>query len=120
MSYTVLLCDDARFSRSMMAEIISEAGFEVVGQAANGEQALEQYHRLHPDLVILDIVMPDMNGLDVVRALHRLDPGVRIVMCSAMGAQHLMDEAAAAGARGYIVKPFSESRVLEVLNEAMA
>lgn len=116
MSHTVLLCDDALFTRTMIGAIISEAGFQVIGQAENGHQAVEQYDRLRPDVVILDIVMPDMNGLEAARAIRRLDPEACILMCSAMGQQKLMDEAAAAGARGFIVKPFNQSRVLEALN----
>ena len=119
MGCTVRLCDDALFNRTMIGAIISEAGFRVIGQAENGDQAVEQYERLRPDVVILDIVMPGMNGLDAARAIRRLDPNACILMCSAMGQQKLMDEAVAAGAQGFIVKPFTQSRVLEALDGAV-
>lgn len=120
MRYTVLLCDDAMFTRAMLGGLVSEAGFLVVGQAENGRQAVEEYERLRPDIVVLDIVMPDMSGLEAARAIRVLDPDARIVMCSAMGQQKLMEEAVAAGARSFIVKPFDRSRVLEALNDAVS
>ena len=120
MSYTVLLCDDAMFTRVMITGIISDAGFMVIGQAENGHEAVEQYDRLRPDIVVLDIVMPDMSGLDAARAIRKLDPEACIVMCSAMGQEKLVEEALAAGARSFIVKPFSRSRVLEALNDAVS
>jgi two-component system chemotaxis response regulator CheY len=120
MSYSVLLCDDAMFTRVMITGIISDAGFMVVGQAENGQEAVDQYDRLRPDIVVLDIVMPDMSGLEAARAIRKLDPDACIVMCSAMGQEKLMEEALAAGARSFIVKPFTRSRVLEALSDAVS
>ncbi len=119
MSYTVLLCDDAMFTRVMITGIISDAGFMVIGQAENGQEAVEQYDRLRPDIVVLDIVMPDMSGLDAARAIRKLDPEACIVMCSPVGQGKAREKTLAAGARSFIVKPFTRSRVLEALNDAV-
>lgn len=84
MSRTVLICDDAIFMRTMVGDILQQAGFEVIGEAETGVQAVERYLALRPDLVTMDIVMPDMGGIDAVRAITRADPEARILMCSAM------------------------------------
>lgn len=118
MSPTVLLCDDAVFTRTLLNGIVSAAGYEVVGEADTGRQAIEEYERLKPDVVLMDIVMPDMGGLDAIREIRARDANACIVMCSAMGQQKLMEEALAAGASGFIVKPFTSSRVLEALKDA--
>ena len=120
MPRTVLICDDALFMRTMVGDILREAGFEVVGEAATGVQAVERYGALRPDLVTMDIVMPDMGGIDAVREITRLDPGARVLMCSAMGQQALVIEAMAAGARDFVVKPFQPSRVLEAVERILA
>ena len=83
MSHTVLVCDDAIFMRTMIGDILSQAGYEVVGEAETGTQAVEKYVLLKPDLVTMDIVMPDMGGIDAVREIVQHDPGARILMCSA-------------------------------------
>lgn len=113
--YTVLLCDDALFMRTMLRGIVDSGGYEVIGEAGNGRAAVEMYATLRPDLVIMDMVMPEMSGLDAVREIRALDPCARIVMCSAMGQQQLVSDALASGARGFITKPFTASRVLEAL-----
>lgn len=118
MSCTVLLCDDAVFTRTMLKGIVTKAGCEVIGEADNGRAAVDQYVALKPELVLMDMVMPDMSGLDAVRAIKALDPGARIVMCSAMGQQKLVEEAIGAGAIGFILKPFSSARVVEAITEA--
>ena len=114
-SYTVLLCDDALFMRTMLRGIVAQAGYEVIGEAPNGRAAIEQYMALRPDIVLMDMVMPELGGVDAVREICTLDPGARIVMCSAMGQQQLVADAIQAGARGFITKPFTASRVLEAL-----
>lgn len=119
MGHSILLCDDAMFIRTMIGGIVEKAGFEIVGEATNGREAVEQYERLRPDLVVLDIVMPDMSGLEALKEIRTMNPEACVVMCSAMGQQRLMQEALAAGARGFIVKPFQASRVLEALSDAM-
>ena len=113
MSHTVLICDDAIFMRTMVGDILSQAGFEVVGEAETGVQAVEKYKQLKPDLVTMDIVMPDMGGIDAVREIVKHDPDAKILMCSAMGQQALVVEAIQAGAKDFVVKPFQPSRVLE-------
>ena len=119
MGCTVLLCDDAMFTRMLLGGLLQEAGFEVVGEADNGIAAVERYEELRPDLVIMDMVMPGMSGIEAVRAIRQRNPDARIVMCSAMSQRQLCDEALAAGAAGFIVKPFNAARVLEALDEAV-
>ena len=119
MSQTVLICDDAIFMRTMVSDILTQAGYEVVGEAETGVQAVEKYKELRPDLVTMDIVMPDMGGIDAVREITQLDPNARILMCSAMGQQALVVEAIKAGARDFVVKPFQPSRVLEAVQRVL-
>ncbi len=116
MAHTVLVCDDASFMRTMITDILTEAGFEIVGEAKNGVQAVEKYNELKPDLVTMDVVMPDKNGIDAVRDIIKSDPAAKILMCSAMGQQALMADAIQAGAKDFVVKPFEPSRVLEAMN----
>jgi len=119
MGRTVLICDDALFMRTMIANILKGAGFEVVGEAETGSQAIERYRELKPDLVTMDIVMPDMGGIDAVKAITKEFPEARVLMCSAMGQQALVMEAIQAGARDFVVKPFQPSRVLEAVQRAL-
>ena len=120
MSRTVLICDDAIFMRTMVGDILQQAGFEIVGEAETGVQAVEKYKLLRPDLVTMDIVMPDMGGIDAVREITKLDSTARILMCSAMGQQALVVEAIQAGAKDFVVKPFQPSRVLEAVTRVLA
>ena len=120
MSHTVLICDDAIFMRTMVRDILTQAGFDVVGEAETGVQAVEKYEQLRPDLVTMDIVMPDMGGIDAVRQICKTDPNARILMCSAMGQQALVVEAIQAGAKDFVVKPFQPSRVLEAVQRVLA
>lgn len=119
-SSTVLVCDDAVFMRTMVSDILSQAGFTVVGEAENGKQAVEKYQQLKPDLVTMDIIMPEMGGIEAVKKITQIDPGARILMCSAMGQQSLVQEALQAGARDFVVKPFQPSRVLEAVQRVLA
>jgi two-component system chemotaxis response regulator CheY len=118
-SHTVLVCDDAIFMRTMISDILSQAGYEVVGEAESGNQAVQRYQQLKPDLVTMDIVMPDMGGIEAVREIMKLDPSARILMCSAMGQQALVIEAIQAGAKDFVVKPFQPSRVLEAVQRVL-
>ena len=120
MNQTVLVCDDAIFMRTMISDILSQAGFEIVGEAESGLQAVEKYKVLKPDLVTMDIVMPDMGGIEAVREICKDDPEARILMCSAMGQQALVVEAIQAGAKDFVVKPFQPSRVLEAVQRVLA
>ena len=119
MSSTVLICDDAIFMRTMIGDILRQAGFDVVGEAENGAQAVSKYRELRPDFVTMDIVMPDMGGIDAVREIMKEDPRAKILMCSAMGQQALVIEAIQAGARDFVVKPFQPSRVLEAVQRVL-
>ncbi|MGH7501160.1 MAG: response regulator [Longimicrobiales bacterium] len=119
MARTVLICDDALFMRTMLAEIMEQAGFEVAGQAATGAEAVRLYRDLEPDLVTMDIIMPDMGGIEAVREIVREFPDANIVMCSAMGQQALVIEAIQAGARDFIVKPFQPGRVMEAVQRVL-
>ena len=119
MSHTVLICDGAIFMRTMVGDILSQAGFEVVGEAETGVQAVEKYQQLKPDLVTMDIVMPDMGGIAAVREICKFDSQARILMCSAMGQQALVVEAIQAGAKDFVVKPFQPSRVLEAVQRVL-
>ena len=119
MSRTVLIVDDAIFMRTMIADILESAGFEIVGEASSGVEAVERYKELEPDLVTMDIVMPDMGGIDAVREIMKVDPNARILIVSAMGQQGLVVEAIQAGARDFVVKPFQPSRVLEAVQRVL-
>src|SRR4051812_16847650 len=115
----ILLVDDALFMRRMLRGILEEAGYEIAGEAENGEQALELVRELRPELVTLDIVMPGLSGLDVLDRLMACEPQPRVVMCSAMGQEALVERALSAGARDFILKPFQPGRVLEVVAAAL-
>jgi two-component system, chemotaxis family, chemotaxis protein CheY len=119
MARSVLICDDAIFMRTMLGNILRQAGFEVVGEAQTGAEAVERYQQLKPDLVTMDIVMPDMGGIDAVREIMQEFPDAKILMCSAMGQQALVIEAIQAGARDFVVKPFQPSRVLEAVQRVL-
>ena len=119
MGHRVLVCDDAIFMRTMISDILTGAGYEVVGEAETGVQAIERYRNLRPDLVTMDIVMPDMGGIDAVREIVKGDPDAKILMCSAMGQQALVVEAIQAGAKDFVVKPFQPSRVLEAVQRVL-
>src|SRR2546428_13199152 len=101
--------------RTMISDILAQAGFEIVGEAETGVQAVDKYKQLKPDLVTMDIVMPDMGGIDAVREITKFDPDAKILMCSAMGQQALVGEAIQAGAKDFGVKPFQPSRVLDAV-----
>ncbi|HEY0778310.1 MAG TPA: response regulator [Gemmatirosa sp.] len=120
MAHTVLVCDDALFMRTMVSDILQQAGYEVIGEASTGAEAVSRYQELRPDLVTMDIVMPDMGGVDAVRAIRAHDPAARVVMCSAMGQQALVVDAIQAGARDFVVKPFQPGRVIEAAERALA
>jgi two-component system, chemotaxis family, chemotaxis protein CheY len=116
---TVLVCDDAIFMRTMITDILSQAGYDIIGEAESGAQAVQRYRDLKPDLVTMDIVMPDMGGIEAVREIVKHDPDAKILMCSAMGQQALVVEAIQAGAKDFVVKPFQPSRVLEAVQRVL-
>jgi len=113
----ILIVDDAAFMRMMLRDILTKNGYEVAGEAANGVIAVEKYKEIRPDLVTMDITMPEMDGITAVREIRKLDPEAKIIMCSAMGQQAMVIEAIQAGARDFIVKPFQPERVLEAVRK---
>ena len=119
MSHSVLVCDDAIFMRTMISDILAQAGYDVIGEAETGTQAVERFKELPPDLVTMDIVMPAMGGIDAVREIMKIAPDARVLMCSAMGQQALVVEAIQAGAKDFVVKPFQPSRVLEAVQRVL-
>jgi two-component system chemotaxis response regulator CheY len=116
----VLVADDASFMRQMIREIVESDGHEVVGEASDGMEALDEYKRVNPDVVTMDIVMPRCSGIDAVRSILAMDPEARVVMCSALGQESLVSEALEAGARDFIVKPFKPDSVRATLAKVLA
>lgn len=115
----ILIVDDAKFMRMTLTNILQNGHHEVVGEAENGKQAIEMYSQLQPDLVTMDITMPEMNGLEALRVIKQMNPTAKVIMCSAMGQQKMVVEAIEAGAKDFIVKPFEESSVLEAINRVV-
>jgi two-component system chemotaxis response regulator CheY len=120
MTARVLIVDDALFMRTMLRNIFVESGFEVVGEASNGNEAVEKHRALRPDLTTMDIVMPEKNGIEALKLIMAADPRARVVMCSALGQESLIIEALEAGARDFIVKPFKPAKVVEVAQKILA
>lgn len=119
MGARVLVVDDAIFMRKMIAEILEKEGYQICGEADDGAAAVEKYNELNPDLVTMDIIMPNMNGIEAVKKIKETDPDARILMVSAMGQQALVVEAIQAGASDYVVKPFQPSRVVEAVQRVL-
>lgn len=116
----ILIVDDAAFMRMMIKDILEKNGFEVVGEANNGIKAVELYKKETPDVVTMDITMPDMDGIEAVKQIKAIDANAKIIMCSAMGQQTMVMDAIKAGARDFIVKPFQPDRVLEAINKVVS
>ena len=116
----VLVVDDAAFMRKMVGDALSNGGHEVVGEASNGVEALEQFQALRPDLTTLDITMPEKDGLSALKDILASDPAARVVMCSALGQEAKVLEAIKGGAKDFVVKPFNAERVLEAVAKALA
>ena len=119
MGKKILICDDSKFMRMMIKNILIQNSLEVVGEAENGIEAVSQYKELKPDLVTMDIVMPGASGLDAVKEIIDFDPNAKIIMCSALGQQGLLVEAIEAGAMEFVIKPFKPARVMEAINKIM-
>ena len=115
MGLKILIVDDALFMRNMLKDIFIKAGYEIVGEAGNGVEAVERCRELHPDLVTMDIVMPLKSGIEALQEITRENPKQKVVMCSALGQEALVLEAVQSGALDFIVKPFKEERVLDVV-----
>lgn len=115
----IMVVDDAAFMRMMLKDILSKGGYEVVGEAENGLRAVERYKDLTPDLVLMDITMPELDGIGAVKRIKEVDANAKIIMCSAMGQQAMVLESIQAGARDFIVKPFQADRILEAVGKAI-
>jgi two-component system chemotaxis response regulator CheY len=113
----ILITDDALFMRVTLKNILSKQGYEVVGEAANGRESVEMYQSVKPDLVTMDITMPEMDGISAVREIKKIDADARIIMCTAMGQKNMVMDAVAAGAKDFIVKPFQPEKVLDAVKK---
>lgn len=120
MAKSILIVDDAAFMRMMIKNILLKNGFEVVGEAENGKIAVELYRESKPDLVTMDITMPEMEGIEAVKAIREYDPNASIIMCSAMGQQSMVMDAIQAGAKDFIVKPFQQDRLLQAIERVLS
>ena len=115
----ILIVDDAAFMRLMLKDILTKGGFEIAGEAADGVEAVAKYNELKPDLVTLDITMPNKDGIQALKEIKAADPNATCVMCSAMGQQSMVIEAIQSGAKDFIVKPFQADRVLESIRKVL-
>jgi len=119
MGKKILIVDDAAFMRMMIKDILVKNGYEIAGEAENGARAIEKYKELMPDLVIMDITMPEVDGIKAVKEIKKISPDAKIIMCSAMGQQAMVIESIQAGARDFIVKPFQAERVIEAIKKVI-
>ena len=119
MAKNILIVDDAAFMRMMIKDILTKNGYNVVGEAENGAKAFEKYNELKPDLVLMDITMPEVDGIAALKKIKGADPNALIIMCSAMGQQAMVIEAIQGGAKDFIVKPFQPDRVLEAVKKVV-
>ena len=119
MAKNILICDDAAFMRMMIKDILTKNGYNVAGEAENGVKAVEKYNELKPDLVLMDITMPEMDGIQALKNIKAADPSATVIMCSAMGQQAMVIESIQAGAKDFIVKPFQADRVLEAVKKVV-
>ncbi|MGI6649851.1 MAG: response regulator [Bacillota bacterium] len=116
----VLIVDDATFMRMMIKDILLKNGYEVVGEAENGLEAVEKYQELKPDIVTMDVTMPEMDGITAIKEIRKIDPNAKIIVCSAMGQQLMVMEAIQSGAKDFVVKPFQQDRVIQALQKALS
>jgi two-component system chemotaxis response regulator CheY len=119
MANGILIVDDAAFMRMMIKDVLSKNGFEICGEAENGGKAIEKYKELNPDLVIMDITMPEVDGIQAVKEIKKLNGAAKVIMCSAMGQQAMVIEAIQAGAKDFIVKPFQAERIIEAVKKVL-
>jgi two-component system chemotaxis response regulator CheY len=116
----ILVVDDAAFMRKMVGDALTKGGHEVVGEAANGQEAIARFQELKPELMTLDITMPEKDGLAALKEIVQLDPTARVIMCSALGQESKVLESIKLGAKDFVVKPFQAERVLEAVAKALA
>ncbi len=119
MAKSVLICDDAAFMRMMIKDVLTKNGYTIAGEAENGKVAVDKYAETKPDLVMMDITMPEMDGIQALKKIKETDPGANVIMCSAMGQQAMVIESIQAGAKDFIVKPFNLDRVIEAVKKAV-
>ena len=119
MAKSILICDDAAFMRMMIKDILVKNGYNIAGEAENGVKAVEKYQETKPDLVLMDITMPEMDGIQALMKIYAIDANASVVMCSAMGQQAMVIESIQSGARDFIVKPFQPDRVIEAVKKAV-
>ena len=119
MAKSILICDDAAFMRMMIKDILTKNGYTVAGEAENGAKAVEKYAELHPDLVLMDITMPEMDGIQALKKIKESHPQASVIMCSAMGQQAMVIESIQSGAKDFIVKPFQADRVIEAVRKVV-
>ena len=119
MANNILICDDAAFMRMMIKDILTKNGYNVAGEAENGAKAVEKYAELKPDLVLMDITMPEMDGIEALKKIKASDPSASVIMCSAMGQQAMVIESIQSGAKDFIVKPFQADRVIEAVQKVV-
>ncbi len=120
MGKRILIADDAVFIRMMLRDMLIKGGFDVCGEAANGQEAVELYKELKPDLVTLDITMPVLDGMGALKEIRAIDPKAKVIICSAMGQKKFVLDAIQAGASDFIVKPFQPSKIFETLRRVLA
>ena len=120
MSVSILVVDDAVFMRTVLKKMLTEEGYEVVGEASNGLEAITRAKELQPDVVTLDITMPEMDGVTALPEIMKASPNSKVIMCSAMGQQPMVVEAIKNGARDFIVKPFQKARVLQAIENVVS
>jgi two-component system chemotaxis response regulator CheY len=119
MAKNILICDDAAFMRMMIKDILTKNGYNIAGEAENGLKAVDKYQETKPDLVMMDITMPEMDGIQALKKIKAADPSANVIMCSAMGQQAMVIESIQSGAKDFIVKPFQADRVLEAVKKAV-
>ncbi|MED4934572.1 response regulator [Heyndrickxia coagulans] len=119
MAKKILIVDDAAFMRMMIKDILTKNGYDVVAEAADGAQAIEKYKEHRPDLVTMDITMPEVDGIGALKEIKKIDPDAKVIMCSAMGQQAMVIDAIQAGAKDFIVKPFQADRVIEAIQKTL-
>lgn len=117
MAKRVLITDDAMFMRVTLKNILTKGGYEIVGEATNGKESIDMYQQTKPDLVTMDITMPEMDGISALREIKKNDPNATVIMCTAMGQKTMVMEAVAAGAKDFIVKPFQPEKVIEAVQK---
>ena len=119
MANRILIVDDAAFMRMMIRDILTKNGYEVCGEANDGIQAIEKFKEVRPDLITMDITMPEMDGIAALKEIKKIVSGAKVIMCSAMGQQAMVIDAIQAGAKDFIVKPFQADRVIEAIKKTL-